>query len=95
MTPKKKTRKKQWTAVLHDHGGYALFDQEGRVVIRCLDQQQAVRHHACALQALQRAGVAPAERYPIEFKAAEELSPMATKPFPRLKTRVKRERDDD
>lgn len=95
MTHKTKSRKKSWTAVLHGNGGYALFDHEGRVVIRCLDQQQAIRHHACALQALQHAGVAPAERYPIQFKVAEELSPMATKPFPKLKTRVKREPDDD
>ena len=93
MTHKPKTRKKHWTAVLHDHGGYALFDENGNVVGRYLDQDMAIHHHAAALQALQRLDEPAIERYPIVYEHAEELSLLATTPFKKPKIAKRKQAD--
>ena len=95
MTHEKKSRKKHWTAVLHDHGGYALFDHEGFFVGRYLDQQAGIRHHVTVLQSLRRLGTrVPVECYPIVFQDAEELSAAATTPFVQPKIAKRRQADD-
>lgn len=91
MTHKKKSRKKTWTAVLHDHGGYALFDHNGHEVGRYLDQKAGIRHHIVAVQALRMLGQASVKRYPIVFESAEELSLAATTPFVKPKIQKRQE----
>ena len=98
MTHEKKSRKKHWTAVLHDRGGYALFDHEGRLVVRCLNRKDGIGHHVRALQTLQRASTMPAPlQYPIVFQEAEELSAAATTPFvkPKIAKREAQRRQAD
>ncbi len=75
MTPekKKRSRKKTWKIVIHDHGGYAIFDEHGHLVGRFANVEVAAKFHASALQSLLSLTTLKAKAWPVRITRSAEI----------------------
>ncbi len=83
---KKRSRKKTWKIVIHDHGGYVIFDEKGHLVGRFANVEVAAKFHASTLQSLLSLLSLKEKAWPVKITRSAEIEmdlpaePAATEP---------------